>query len=76
MKVLALVVVLAVVVSAVDASAATKKQKDALSKHMKKIESGSKMWGMFTDFNFYSIEPLRALYVEGFGKAYEKNYKD
>ena len=41
-----------------------------------KIESGSKMWGMFTDFNFYSIEPLRALYVEGFGKAYEKNYKD
>ena len=41
-----------------------------------KIESGSKMWGMFTDFNFYSIEPLRALYVEGFGKAYQKNYKD
>ena len=41
-----------------------------------KIESGSKMWGMFTDFNFYSIEPLRALYIEGFGKAYEKNYKD
>ena len=41
-----------------------------------KIESGSKMWGMFTDFNFYSIEPLRALYVEGFGKAYKKNYKD
>ena len=37
-----------------------------------KIESGSKMWGMFTDFNFYSIEPLRALYVEGFGKAYKK----
>ena len=42
----------------------------------KKIESGSKMWGMFTDFNFYSIEPLRALYIEGFGKAYQKNYKD
>ena len=41
-----------------------------------KIESGSKMWGMFTDFNFYSIEPLRALYIEGFGKAYQKNYKD
>jgi len=40
-----------------------------------KIESGSKMWGMFTDFNFYSIEPLRALYIEGFGKAYQKNYK-
>jgi hypothetical protein len=30
---------------------------------------------MFTDFNFYSIEPLRALYIEGFGKAYQKNYK-
>ena len=41
-----------------------------------KIESGSKMWGMFTDFNFYSIEPLRALYIEGFGKAYQKSYKD
>ena len=40
-----------------------------------KIESGSKMWGMFTDFNFYTLDPLRALYVEGFGKAYYKNYK-
>ena len=40
-----------------------------------KIESGSKMWGMFTDFNFYTLDPLRALYVEGFGKAYHKNYK-
>ena len=40
-----------------------------------KIENGSKMWGMFTDFNFYSLEPQRALYIEGFGKAYQKNYK-
>ena len=40
----------------------------------KKIESGSKMWGMFTDFNFYSLIPKRALYIEGFGKAYQKVY--
>ena len=39
-----------------------------------KIESGSKMWGMFTDFNFYSLIPKRALYIEGFGKAYQKVY--
>ena len=47
-----------------------------LLKSYQKIESGSKMWGMFADFNFYSIEPLRVLYIEGFGKAYQKNYKD
>ncbi len=40
-----------------------------------KIEKGSKLWGMFTDFNFYSLEPQRALYIEGFGKAYQKDYK-
>ena len=28
-----------------------------------KIENGSKMWGMFTDFNFYSLIPKRALYI-------------
>ena len=39
-----------------------------------KSESGSKMWGMFTDFNFYSLIPKRALYIEGFGKAYQKVY--
>ena len=39
-----------------------------------KIESGSKMLGMFTDFNFYSLIPKRALYIEGFGKAYQKVY--
>ena len=33
------------------------------------------MWGMFTDFNFYSLIPKRALYIEGFGKAYQKDYK-
>ena len=41
-----------------------------------KIENGSKLWGMFTDFNFYSLEPQRALYIEGFGKAYHKDYKN
>ena len=46
-----------------------------LLKSYQKIESGSKMWGMFNDFNFYSIEPLRAIYIEGFGKAYQKNYR-
>ena len=39
-----------------------------------KIENGSKMWGMFSDFNFYSLIPKRALYIEGFGKAYQKDY--
>ena len=39
-----------------------------------KIENGSKMWGMFTDFNFYTLIPKRALYIEGFGKAYQKDY--
>ena len=41
-----------------------------------KIENGSKLWGTFTDFNFYSLEPQRALYIEGFGKAYQKDYKN
>ena len=41
-----------------------------------KIEKGSKMWGMFTDFNFYSLIPQRALYIEGFGQAYQKDYKN
>ena len=40
-----------------------------------KIERGSKMWGMFTDFNFYSLIPKRALYIQGFGKAYQKVYQ-
>ena len=39
-----------------------------------KIENGSKMWGMFTDFNFYSLIPKKALYIEGFGEAYQKYY--
>ena len=39
-----------------------------------KIENGSRMWGMFTDFNFYSIDPTRAIYIQGFGEAYEINY--
>ena len=40
-----------------------------------KIESGSKMWGKFTDFNFYTLIPKRALYIQGFGKAYQKVYQ-
>ena len=51
-----------------------KKFVDLLNTYQK-IESGSKMWGMFTDFNFYSLIPKRALYIEGFGKAYKKVYK-
>ena len=39
-----------------------------------KIENGSKMWGMFTDFNFYSLIPKIALYIECFGEAYQKYY--
>ena len=46
---------------------------DLLSAY-ERIESGSKMWGMFTDFNFYTLKPQRALYIEGFGKAYQKDY--
>ena len=38
------------------------------------FEKGSKMWGVFSDFNFYEFSPLRALYIEGFGKAYQKTY--
>ena len=52
-----------------------KKFVDLLNSYQK-IEKGSKMWGMFTDFNFYSLEPHRALYIEGFGKAYQKKYKN
>ena len=45
-----------------------------LLKNYQKIEKGSKMWGMFTDFNFYSLIPKKALYIEGFGEAYQKYY--
>ena len=38
-----------------------------------KLESGSKMWGMFSDFNFYIFTESRKLFVEGFGKAYEES---
>ena len=40
----------------------------------KKIDKGSKMWGMFTDFNFYKFELEKALFIEGFGEAYQKIY--
>jgi len=39
-----------------------------------KVDKGSKMWGMFIDFNFYEFKPERALLIEGFGKAYQKKY--
>ena len=52
-----------------------KKFVDLLNTYQK-IESGSIMWGMFTDFNFYSLIPKRALYIEGFGKAYQKDYEN
>jgi putative heme iron utilization protein len=45
-----------------------------LLKNYQKIEKGSKMWGMFSDFNFYLFTPYRALFIEGFGKAYQKIY--
>ena len=45
-----------------------------LLKNYQKIEKGSKMWGMFTDFNFYLFNPYKALIIEGFGKAYQKIY--
>ena len=32
------------------------------------------MWGMFIDFNFYEFKPEKALFIEGFGKAYQKIY--
>ena len=39
-----------------------------------KVDKGSKMWGMFIDFNFYEFKPERALFIESFGKAYQKKY--
>ena len=45
-----------------------------LMKQYDNIEIGSKLWGNFTDFNFYSFQPLKLLYIEGFGKAYNKIY--
>ena len=36
------------------------------------IDKGSDMWAYFEDFNFYEFHERRKLYVEGFGKAYEK----
>ena len=45
-----------------------------LLKNYQKIEKGSKMWGMFSDFNFYLFTPYRGLFIEGFGQAYQKIY--
>ena len=45
-----------------------------LLKNYQKIEKGSKMWGMFSDFNFYLFTPYRGLFIEGFGEAYQKIY--
>ena len=45
-----------------------------LMKQYQNIEIGSELWGNFTDFNFYSFQPLKLLFIEGFGKAYNKIY--
>jgi len=47
-----------------------------LLKNYNKIEPGSKIWAMFTDFNFYIFNEKRKLFVEGFGKAYEDTTKE
>ena len=39
-----------------------------------KLEKGAKLWGQFDDFNFYSMNILKLLYIKGFGKAYSKNF--
>ncbi|MFL2801264.1 MAG: pyridoxamine 5'-phosphate oxidase family protein [Paracoccaceae bacterium] len=44
-----------------------------LLKSYNKVEPGSKMWGMFTDFNFYVFIANKQIFVEGFGKAYQGN---
>ena len=44
-----------------------------LLKSYNKVEPGSKMWGMFTDFNFYVFSAKKQIFVEGFGKAYQGN---
>ena len=41
-----------------------------LLQNYNKIEPGAKMWGMFTDFNFYAFTEQKKIFVEGFGKAY------
>ena len=41
-----------------------------LLQNYNKIEPGAKMWGMFTDLNFYSFTEQKKIFVEGFGKAY------
>ena len=38
----------------------------------KLVDFGSEIWANFTDFNFYRFETSRELYVQGFGKAYER----
>ena len=42
-----------------------------LLQNYNKVEPGSKMWGMFTDFNFYAFKEQKKIFVEGFGKAYQ-----
>ena len=44
-----------------------------LLKSYNKVQPGSKMWGMFTDFNFYVFIANKQIFVEGFGKAYQGN---
>ena len=45
-----------------------------LMKQYQNVEIGSQLWGNFSDFNFYSFQRQRLLFIEGFGKAYNKMY--
>ena len=45
-----------------------------LMKQYQNVEIGSQLWGNFSDFNFYSFQRHRLLFIEGFGKAYNKMY--
>ena len=45
-----------------------------LTAHYQKIDTGSKMWAQFLDFNFYIFTEKRKLFVDGFAKAYEEEY--
>ena len=44
-----------------------------LLQNYNKVEPGSKMWGMFADFNFYAFKEKKKIFVQGFGKAYQGN---
>jgi len=45
-----------------------------LMKQYQSVEIGSQLWSNFSDFNFYNFQPQKLLFIEGFGKAYNKIY--